>query len=125
MVFRLRATHPHPKVFADRYRSILVEADAHLLELIRYVHLNPVRAGVVAEPSENAWSSHRIYAGLDPAPAWFDTSFILSQFGPEARAARKAYRSFIEDGVGGERRPEFSGDALGDLTHWSNPTRFA
>jgi putative transposase len=97
-------------VFASRYTAVLVEEQAYLLELVRYVHLNPVRAHVVADPAESRWSSHRIYAGLDPRPDWFDPGDLLAQFGPDLDAACAAYVRFAQDGIGEERRPDLSGD---------------
>lgn len=98
-------------VFGNRYKAILIDEDEHLLELIRYVHLNPVRAGVVAHPDDSDWSSHRFLGGLKEAPKWFDPSFVWSHFAESRDEAIRAYRSFVEDGVGGERSPTLSGDA--------------
>jgi hypothetical protein len=70
-------------LFAERYKAILVEQETYLLELIRYVHLNPLRAGIVDHPDEDRWSSHRAYAGMDPRPGWLDTSFVLQDFGED------------------------------------------
>ena len=55
-------------VFADRYKSILVDEEAYLLQLVRYVHNNPIRAGVVANPEDSVWTSHREYLGLERCP---------------------------------------------------------
>lgn len=55
-------------VFAERYKAILVDEEAYLLELIRYVHNNPVRAALVREAQHSSWSSHRHYLGLDQPP---------------------------------------------------------
>jgi putative transposase len=98
-------------VFAHRYKAILVDEDAHLLELIRYVHLNPVRAGVVAGPDDSDWSSHRILAGLSRAPNWFDPNLVWHQFAENRSEAIAAYRSFVAEGIGEERSPVLSGDA--------------
>lgn len=91
-VKRKRAGH----LFQGRYKAILVEADAYATELSRYVHLNPVRAGMVVRPEEYQWSSYRGYLGTD-APPWLKTEFILGYFGEEVVAARNGYRAFIED----------------------------
>ena len=80
-------------VLAERYKTVLVEQDAHMLEVVRYIHLNPVRADVVKHPDEDDWSSHRIYAGLSKAPHWLDTGFILSQFADAPIEARRQYRA--------------------------------
>jgi REP element-mobilizing transposase RayT len=59
-------------VFQGRYKAILVDADAYLLTLVRYVHLNPVRAALVAHPDDYRWSGHRTYLGLEATPLAFD-----------------------------------------------------
>ena len=65
--------------FERRYHATLVDADAYLLELIRYIHLNPVRAGIVSYPSQYPWSSHHAYIGAREEP-WVTTEFGLSMF---------------------------------------------
>ena len=101
-------------VFAARHTAILVDEETYLLELIRYIHLNPVRAQVVADPADSAWSSHRVYAGLTPPPPWFDPREVLSLFGSDVDRAREAYVEFVHDGIGGGRRPDLSGDRRAD-----------
>ena len=102
-------------LFAERYKTVLVEEDVHLLELIRYVHLNPVRAGVAEHPDANDWSSHRHYAGLAKAPAWLDMGLVLSQFASEPPEAHQRYRSFIDDGLESERSELLSGHETAPL----------
>lgn len=98
-------------VFAGRYKAILVERETYLLELIRYVHLNPVRAGIVEHPDEDRWSSHRVYAGIEKKPVFLDTAFVLKDFGGTASERRQAYRTFIDDGLESTvRSPVFAGD---------------
>lgn len=63
-------------LFQGRFKAILVDRDAYLLEVCRYVELNPVRAGLVAHPGEWFWSSYRCNAGQQHAPAWMDTSMV-------------------------------------------------
>jgi hypothetical protein len=87
-------------LFQGRFKGILVERDAYLLELSRYVVLNPVRAGMVAEAAEWPWSSYRAMAGLEPAPCWLETDWLLGQFGPNRGTAQRAYAAFVADGVG-------------------------
>jgi REP element-mobilizing transposase RayT len=84
-------------VFQGRFKAILVQRDAHLLEVARYVVRNPVRAGMVASPGDWPWSSYRATAGLEPAPEWLDTSFLLEQFGTRKAAAATKYREFVLD----------------------------
>ena len=85
-------------LFQGRFKSILVEKDSHLLELLRYVVLNPVRAALVHSPCEWAWSSYRATAGETSAPAWLETAWSLAQFGGSPRAAAQRYREFVGEG---------------------------
>jgi len=87
-------------LFQGRFKGILVERDAYLLELSRYVVLNPVRAGMVADPAAWPWSSYRAMLGLEPAPAWLETDWVLGQFGSKRRRAQKGYGHFVAEGVG-------------------------
>lgn len=84
-------------VFQGRYKAILVQREAHLLEVSRYVVRNPVRAGIVTSPADWPWSSFRATAGLETAPAWLDVAFILDQFGSRRAAATTKYREFVLD----------------------------
>ncbi|HHO74839.1 MAG TPA: transposase [Deltaproteobacteria bacterium] len=86
-------------IFQGRFKSIIVEKDSYLLELSRYVVLNPVRAGMVREPGEWEWSSYRATAGLIDAPEFLTTEWLLSQFGTKKAVARKMYRSFVMERV--------------------------
>lgn len=88
-VKRKRAGH----LFQGRYKAILVDADAYVAELSRYMHLNPVRAGMVKKPEEHAWSSYRQYVGLAEPPVWLTTSLILGYF--NAKDAKNAYQEFV------------------------------
>jgi REP-associated tyrosine transposase len=74
-------------LFQARYRSILVEKNAYLLSVCRYIDLNPVRAGIVQKPEDYQWSSYRAMAGLDRAPAFLTTEWVLSQFATSRRLA--------------------------------------
>ena len=97
-VKRKRAGH----LFQGRYKAILVEADEYATELSRYIHLNPVRAGMAARPEDWPWSSYRGYIGQGKAPEWFKREFILGYFGKKAADAVKRYRAFVEDLLGKE-----------------------
>ncbi len=81
-------------VFHGRFRSILVDSDEYLAELIRYIHLNPVRAGIVKAPEDFARSSHRAYMGLENLP-WLTTDSVLSMFGQDLAGARASLSRFI------------------------------
>lgn len=87
-------------VFQGRYKAILVEKEAYLLELARYVVLNPVRAGMVRTPGEWAWSSYRATISEERAPDWLATRWILSGFGETTPAAVGAYIRFVALGGG-------------------------
>ena len=86
-------------LFERRYRAILVDADSYLLELVRYIPLNPVRASIVTNPMEYHWSAHRAYLGLQ-STSWLTTDFTLSLFGTEVDRARTAYHQFVLAGIG-------------------------
>ena len=92
-VKRKRSGH----LFQGRYKAILVEADDYAAELSRYIHLNPVRAKMVAKPEEYAWSSYRAYTGQGESPEWLQSGFILGYFGRDVVKAKTKYRKFAED----------------------------
>jgi hypothetical protein len=87
-------------VFQGRYKAILVERDSYLLELARYVVLNPVRAGMVRGPRQWRWSSYRAMVGAEAAPDWLVTDWILGQFGQRRAPAVQKYIDFVRAGVG-------------------------
>lgn len=97
-VKRKRAGH----LFQGRYKAILVEADTYLLELSRYIHLNPVRVGIVQQPEQYQWSSYLSYIDPSKAPDWLKTDFILGYFGRKAPDARSKYQEFVENLLGKE-----------------------
>jgi len=86
-------------VFQGRYKAILVEKDSYLLELARYVVLNPVRAGMVSDVGDWQWSSFAAMIGTIPTPAWLQTDWILGQFSPQRDRARIGYLDFVRAGV--------------------------
>ena len=87
-------------LFQGRYKAILVQRQTYLLELSRYVVLNPVRAGIVATPNGWPWSSYAMTCSDAPAPAWLTTDWLLSQFGEQRSEAVRQYRRFVADGRG-------------------------
>jgi hypothetical protein len=95
-------------LFQGRYKAVLVDGDSYLLELARYIHFNPVRAGMVTKPDEYRWSGHRAYLGKEILP-WLTIDWTLAQFGRSAAKARAAYLAFVLEGTGEEHRPEFHG----------------
>lgn len=87
-------------VFQGRYKAILVEKDSYLLELARYVVLNPVRAGMVSDVGDWSWSSYPAMIGQAPSPTWLQTDWILGQFSSQRNRARLMYLDFVRAGVG-------------------------
>jgi putative transposase len=96
-----RRHHRVGHLFQGRFTAILVEKDAHLLELCRYVVLNPVRAKLVPHPRQWAWSSYRATVGEMQAPSWLTMDWILGQFGQRVGPAQERYRTFVAEGRGG------------------------
>jgi putative transposase len=94
-------------LFQGRFKGILVEKDAYCKELSRYIHLNPVRAGLVKNPSEYPWSSYRYYIGREKKPEWLTTEMILSDFGSEERKRYRGYRDYVEGREGKELESPF------------------
>lgn len=100
-------------LFERRYHALLVDADSYLLEVVRYIHLNPVRAEIVRDPNEYRWSSHGVYLG-DRREPWVTTDFVLGMLSPTHARARLAYRPFVRQGLGDAgsiRPPACDGDA--------------
>lgn len=97
-------------VFQGRFKSILVEKESHLLELCRYVVLNPVRAHQCAYPDEWQWSSYHATATATAKkrPEWLSVDWILSRFSKKKSEARKKYREFVHDPLGLEYNPKQS-----------------
>ena len=93
-------------LFQGRYKAILVDADAYLLQLVRYLHYNPVRVGLVMMPADYCWSSHRAYLGEERLP-WLTTELVLAQFQPSLAQARVAYTAFMSAGREEGFRKEF------------------
>lgn len=87
-------------LFQGRYKAIVVDRDGYLLELCRYVVLNPVRAGMVEAAEQWAWSSYRETVGNMPPPAWLAADDVLGLFHKSVAAARRAYARFVAGGVG-------------------------
>ncbi|MBN1332726.1 MAG: transposase, partial [Synergistales bacterium] len=86
-------------LFQGRFKSILVEKDLYLMELCRYIVLNPVRAGMVEHPEQWKWSSYRATAGLEKMPEWLHTDWILGCFDKHQERAKNAYSQFVLDGL--------------------------
>lgn len=87
-------------VFQGRYKAILVEKDSYLLELSRYVVLNPIRAGMIKNIDEWHWSSYLITIGKLQPPDWLEVDWLLSQFGLQRKRAKGRYIDFVREGIG-------------------------
>ena len=104
----------HGHLFQNRYKSIVVEAETYFLELTRYIHLNPLRAGVVPDLASLAryrWTGHSAVLGRVPRP-WQATGAVLGHFGTKVGPARIQYRAFVAEGARQGRRPELQGGGL-------------
>jgi putative transposase len=92
-------------VFQGRFKAFLIEKEAYFLEVLRYVVLNPVRAGIVGRPEQYLWSSHRAVIGESAAPQWLAVDDVLAQFAPQRELARARYRHFVDAAIGLQRTP--------------------
>jgi len=101
-------------LFQNRYKSILCQEDTYLLELVRYIHLNPLRAKLVKSLSESdkyPYSGHSALMGKVQRD-FQDTNYVLQLFGRKVSAARQAYRAYVKRGIAQGRRPELVGGGL-------------
>jgi len=101
-------------LFQNRYKSILCQEEAYLLELVRYIHLNPLRARMVESLEaldDYPYCGHSVLMGRQPAD-WQDTATILNRFGRRRAKARRDYREFLSKGIELGRRPELTGGGL-------------
>lgn len=113
VVFNLRHQRSG-HLFQNRYKSIVCQEDLYLLELVRYIHLNPLRAGLVKSVEEleaHPWSGHHIILGKGKLDGQ-NPDEILSLFGRKRASARRAYRKFVVDGIKKGRRDELVGGGL-------------
>ena len=96
-------------LFQGRYKDILCDRDSYLLELVRYIHLNPVRSKMVTDPAEYAWSSHRDYLNGETTngAAMVQSEWILNQLAPTLARARRKYEEFVLGGIGAGHRDDF------------------
>jgi len=87
-------------LFQSRFRSVLVDAEGYAKELSRYIHLNPVRSGIVERPELYAWSSYGYYVGKAEPERWLETALVLRLFKGRRKEAQAAYSEFVRDGIG-------------------------
>lgn len=108
--YRHRQLRTTGHLFERRYKALIVDVDAYFVTLLRYIHLNPVKAAMVSDPADYPWSSHRAYLGIDTLD-WLMIDVGLGLFSGEIQAARVAYRVFMA------QSPVASEDSLLDETH--------
>jgi putative transposase len=104
----------HGHVFQNRYKSIVCDEDAYFQELVRYIHLNPLRAKMVRTLSDldrYPWCGHSVVMGKRKSE-WQDVAYVLSWFGQGIPAGRKSYRRYIQEGVDEGRRDDLVGGGL-------------
>jgi putative transposase len=101
---------------AERPNSVFCDTETYALDLVRYVHNNPVRAKVVSSSEESYWSSHRAYLGLDESPEWLESEPVLYRLSDDIGEARGKFAAFVEDGKFEPRRPEFSGKVSREMS---------
>ncbi|MDD5154851.1 MAG: transposase [Desulfovibrionales bacterium] len=104
----------HGYLFQNRYKSILCQEEEYLLELVRYIHLNPARAGMAKDMDEldrYPWSGHAVLLGRRQR-SWQDREEILIRFSDKKREAVSRYRQFVKDGIAMGRREELTGGGL-------------
>jgi putative transposase len=113
-VFYNRRHGRHGHLFQNRFKSIVVEEDAYFQELVRYIHLNPIRAGIIDsifKLERYRWCGHSVILGKLKND-WQDMEYVLKWFGKRIGDARKAYRKFVESGVEQGHRSDLIGGGL-------------
>lgn len=93
-------------LFQGRYKAVLVDADSYLVELVAYIHLNPLRAGMAADPGDFAWCSHGAYLGREAVP-WLTTDQVLTMFDCSRDKAARSFSDFVGERMGDSRKFEF------------------
>ena len=118
-----RRHHRHGHLFQNRYKSILCEEDAYLKELVRYIHLNPLRAGLVknlVDLESYPYAGHSVLMGKMEKD-WQDRNYVLGYFGTTERHAKHQYLSFVAQGAEKGRSPELvGGGLLRSVGGWKN-----
>ena len=111
------------QLFRGRYKAIVVEEDSYLLQLARYIHNNPVKAGIVESPGDYPWSSYNAYISGAKEWGWVCKQFLLSMLKPDKQTSVKAYKAFmaetddeVENVLEGKKWPSFLGSA--DFAEW-------
>ena len=109
-----RRHNRHGHLFQNRYKSIICQEDVYLKELVRYIHLNPLRAKMVPDLKalkKYPYCGHGILMGRK-GYEWQDSEYILNYFGPDLKTGRRQYHAFVRSGLNQGRRPELVGGGL-------------
>jgi REP element-mobilizing transposase RayT len=109
-----RRHHRHGQLFQNRYKSILCQEEPYFLELVRYIHLNPLRAKTVHEFGDldtYPFTGHSAMLGKNKNP-WQDTHYVLCYFGKKTGLARRRYKAYVMSGIGKGKRPDLIGGGL-------------
>ncbi|GAB6906035.1 Methionine-R-sulfoxide reductase (fragment) [Desulfosarcina cetonica] len=109
-----RRHHRYGHLFQNRYKSIICEEDTYFRELVRYIHLNPLRAGIVedlAQLDRHPWCGHGVVMARCDAP-WQDRDYVLKWFGRTEGEAKRVYRAFVKKGIAEGQRPDLVGGGL-------------
>ena len=104
----------HGQLFQNRFKSIICQEDAYLKELVRYIHLNPIRAKMVQDLSDlgnHAYCGHGVLLGKRKCD-WQDVNYVLKYFADTTPTARRRYLSYVESGIALGRRPDLVGGGL-------------
>lgn len=104
-------------LFQGRFKAFLIEKESYLLEVVRYIVLNPIRAKMVKHPKVWGWSSYQATAGMKKVPDFLTTDWILGRFYKNRKKAQKSYQGFVMDGIKSESpfKDIQKGVVLGDL----------
>jgi putative transposase len=117
-----RRHHRYGHLFRNRYKSIVCDEDSYFRELVRYIHLNPLRVKLVKSMSEldrYRWCGHSVLMGRIKH-GWQDRDYVLSWYGDKEGQAKKGYRQYVKAGIDQGRRPELVGGGLvRSLGGWS------
>jgi putative transposase len=114
-------------LFGGRFKAFLIDKETYFTEVLRYVVLNPVRAGLAARPEAYRWSSYRATAGLENAPEWLDVNAALTPFAPDTQLAQAYYSEFVAAKIGSDEclwDSLINGIYLGD-EEWAKKMRLA
>lgn len=111
--------HRRGHLFVGRYKSTVIQGDKYLPDLIRYIHLTPVRLEIAKKPEDYLWSSHRVYLGLEALP-WLNARLLLKKMHAQESEAQQQYQEFILQGMQHGRPKDlaaakFSGRVFGDV----------